>query len=343
MDFTLSDEQRMFADSARQLFADTSGPEQWRSQMESGAPRDGARWQQIADMGLTLLMLPEEAGGLGLGEVDFALIAEQAGYAALPEPLAESAGVAAPMLAALAPGHDALAEPHATIAIQHPANPYVLDADLAGAILLHKDGEAWLAAPEQVTLTRQHSIDPFRRLFSVEWKPNDAERLGPADWGLALDRGALFSAATGLGLAQRAVDMAVAYAQDRQQFGKPIGSYQAVKHHLSSAQVAIEFARPVVLAAAADVSHRDVQAQARVSHAKLVALEAADQAARASIQVHGAMGYSWEVDVHLLLKRALALGQVWGTPAFHRERIGLRVFNRPLGADQTFAREASAA
>ena len=142
MDFTLSDEQRMFADSVRQLFADSSGPDQWRSQMESGAARDDARWAQIADMGLTLLMLPEEAGGLGLGEVDFALIAEQAGYAALPEPLAESAGVAAPMLAALAPGHAALADPRAAIAIQHPANPYVLDADLAGAILLHKDGEA---------------------------------------------------------------------------------------------------------------------------------------------------------------------------------------------------------
>lgn len=341
MEFTLSDEQRMFADSAKQVFADTCGPQQWRSQMESGAPCDAGRWGQIAEMGLTLLLLPEASGGLELGEVDFALIAEQAGYAALPEPLAESAGVAAPMLAALAPGHAALEDPQATIAIQHPANPYVLDADLASAILLHRGGEAWLASPDQVTLTRQHSIDPFRRLFSVEWDTASAQCLGPADWDLAYDRGALFAAATGLGLAQRAVDLAVAYAQERQQFGKPIGSYQAVKHHLSSAQVAIEFARPVVMAAAAEIGNRDVQAQARVSHAKLVALEAAEQAARASLQVHGAMGYSWEVDVHLFLKRALALGQAWGTPASHRARIARRVFDQPLGPDLTFARASS--
>ena len=109
---------------------------------------------------------------------------------------------------------------------------------------------------------------------------------------------------------------------------------------LASAQVAIEFARPVVLAAAADIAHRDVQAQARVGHAKIVALEAADQAARASIQVHGAMGYSWEVDVHLFLKRALALTGTWGTPAFHRARIARRMFTQPTGPDQTFAREA---
>ena len=103
--------------------------------------------------------------------------------------------------------------------------------------------------------------------------------------------------------------------------------------------MAIEFARPVVLAAAADIGQRDVQARARISHAKLVALEAAEKAARASIQVHGAMGYSWEVDVHLFLKRALALKQYWGTPAFHRGRIATRMSTQPTGPDQTFARE----
>jgi hypothetical protein len=243
------------------------------------------------------------------------------------------------MLAALAPDHPALADPAASIAIQHPANPLVAPVDSAAAILLHRDGEAFVATPAQVRLTRRRSIDPFRRLFAVEWEAADATPLGIADWDLALDRGALFAAAQGLGLAQRAVDMAVDYAKERQQFGKPIGSYQAVKHHLASAQVAIEFARPVVLAAAAEIGHRDVHSRARVSHARIVALEAADQAARASIQVHGAMGYSWEVDVHLILKRALALTGAWGTPAFHRARIAARLFTRPTGPDQTFARE----
>ncbi|MDD3798215.1 MAG: acyl-CoA/acyl-ACP dehydrogenase [Novosphingobium sp.] len=339
MDFTLNDEQRMFAETAQTLFADTCTPDHWRKQMETGDARDDARWQAIVETGFTLLLLPEEAGGLGLTELDFALIAERAGYVALPEPLAESAGVAAPMLAVLAPDHEALADPSTTIAIQHPSAPYVADADLAGAILLYKDGEAYVATPDQVALTRESSIDPFRRLFRIDWDPANVTSLGKADWDLAFDRAALFCAAQGLGLAQRAVDMAVAYAQERQQFGKAISTYQAVKHHLASAQVAIEFARPVVMAAAADVARQDVQSRARVSHAKLVALEAADKAARASIQVHGAMGYSWEVDVHLFLKRALALTQAWGTPAFHRSRIATRIFTQPIGPDQTFARE----
>ncbi|WP_176594625.1 acyl-CoA dehydrogenase family protein [Sphingobium sp. EM0848] len=339
MDFTLSDEQLMFAETARTLFADSCTPDHWRKMMEAGVAREDARWASIVETGLTLVLLPESAGGLGLAESDFALIAQEAGYVALPEPLVESAGVAAPMLASLAPDHAVLADPLATVAIAHQVNPFVANADSAAAILLEKDGEAYLATPDQVTLVAQPVIDPFRRLFKVEWDAANATPLGKADWDLALDRAALFAAAQGLGLAQRAVDLGVDYAKERQQFGKPIGSYQAVKHHLASAQVAIEFARPVVMAAAAEIGHRDIQARARISHAKLVALEAADKAARASIQVHGAMGYSWEVDVHLFLKRALALTQSWGTPAFHRARIAQRLFTQPNGPDQTFARE----
>lgn len=337
MDFTLSDEQRMFAETARSLFLDTVTPEHWRQMMEAGVSRDPARWQAIVDTGLTLALIPEAAGGLGLSELDFALIAREAGYVALPDPLVESAGIAAPLLASLVPDHSLLADPSATIAIQHPLNPLVADADSAAAILLHRDGKAFLARPDNVRLIRRASIDPFRRLFEVDW--TEAEALGTADWDLALDRGALFAAAQGLGVAQRSVDLAVAYAKERLQFGKPIGSYQAVKHHLSSAQVAIEFARPVVLAAAAQIGQRDIYSRARISHAKIAALEAADQAARAAIQVHGAMGYSWEVDVHLFLKRALALTGSWGTPAFHRARAAQRLFTRPSGADLTFARE----
>lgn len=340
MDFTLSPEQQMFAETATTLFGATCTPDHWRKLMEQGQAFDADRWGQIVENGFTLMLLPEIAGGLGLAELDFALIAQAAGYVALPEPLVESAGIAAPMLAALAPDHAVLTDPAATVAIAHPLNPVVANADTAAAILLHKDGHAFLATPDKVRLTPAQGIDPFRRLFRVDWDATDTEDLGVADWDLALDRAAVFAAAQGLGLAQRSVDLAVAYAKDRQQFGKPIGSYQAVKHHLASAQVAIEFARPIVLAAAAAVGQRDIYSRARASHAKIVALEAADQAARASIQVHGAMGYSWEVDVHLFLKRTLALTGSWGTPAFHRARVGARLFHRPTGPDQTFAREA---
>jgi alkylation response protein AidB-like acyl-CoA dehydrogenase len=343
MDFTFTEEQLMFAETAKTLLADTCTPAQLRELMAKGEARDQARWNAIVDTGLTLVLLPEAAGGLGLNETDFAPIAEAAGYAALPEPLVESAGVAAPMLAAIDPSATPLADPSMTMAIQHPLNPFVADADTAAALLLHREGEVHLVDPSAVTLTREESIDPFRRLFRVDWSPSAATRLDadPLLWDRALDRAALFAAAQGLGLAQRSIDLAVAYAKERTQFGKPIGSYQAVKHHLASAQVAVEFARPVVNAAAAEIGHSDAQSKARISHAKLGALEAADQAARASIQVHGAMGYSWEVDVHFFLKRALGLTYAWGDPAFHRARIAARVFGQPTGADQTFAREAA--
>ncbi|WP_174293334.1 acyl-CoA dehydrogenase family protein, partial [Sphingomonas bacterium] len=231
----------------------------------------------------------------------------------------------------------------ATIAIQHPINPFVADADTAAAVILRHDDATYLVERAALTLTRAESADPFRRLFRVDWDRNAATRLDadPALWALALDRAALFSAAQGLGLAQRSIDLAVAYAKDRTQFGKPIGSYQAVKHHLASAQVAVEFARPVVQAAAATLRAQDAFSRARVSHAKLAALEAADVAARASIQVHGAMGYSWEVDVHFFLKRTLALTFAWGDPGFHRTRVAARLFGFPAGPDQLFAREAA--
>lgn len=339
MDFTLTDEQLMFAETARTLLGDTCTPDHWHKMMEQGTAFDAARWGQIVENGFTLLMLPEAVGGMGLAELDLALIAIEAGYVALPEPLLESAGVGAPMLAGLAPDHPALGDPSAIIAVAPAINPVVANADIATAILIEKNGRAFLATPDQVALTPAETIDPLRRLFRIEWDETNAQDLGPADWGMALDRAALFAAAQGLGLAQRSVDLAVAYAKDRMQFGKPIGSYQAVKHHLASAQTAIEFARPVVMAAAAGIGHADVHSRARVSHAKIVALEAAEKAALASIQVHGAMGYSWEVDVHLFLKRTLALKAAWGTPTFHRNRIATRVFLQPVGADQTFARE----
>lgn len=339
MDFTLNDEQRMFSETARQLFADTCTPDDWRRQMVSGSLIERDRWAAIAETGLTGVLLPEDAGGLGLGELDFAMVAEAAGYYALPDPLVESAGIAAPMLAKALPGAEVLADPATIVAIAHPVNPLVADAEAAQAILAMKDGESLLVERANARLTRRNSIDPFRRLYQVDFDTAKAVKLVVADWDLALDRGALFAAAQGLGLAQRAVDLAVDYAKQRQQFGKPIGSYQAVKHHLASAQVAIEFARPVVLAAAADIAAGDRHSRARISHAKIVALEAAETAARASIQVHGAMGYSWEVDVHLFLKRALALTNSWGTPHFHRMRIVQRMANEPLGPDRTFARD----
>ena len=344
MNFSFTEDQLMMVETARKLFADSASSAQLRALLASGAARDEARWAKIVETGLTLTLLPEDAGGLGLSEADFVLVAEAAGYAALPEPLVESAAIAAPLLAAINPGHELLADPTASLAIGHGINPFVADADTAAALLLAHEGATYLRRPDEVTLIREDSTDPFRRLFKVEWTPSGMPLSTDATlWDDALDRGALFAAAQCAGLAQRAIDLAVDYAKTREQFGKPIGSYQAVKHLIANAQVAVEFAKPVIYAAAATLPQRDAYARARISHAKIVAAEAADLAGRASLQVHGAMGYSWEVDVHFLLKRALALNTAWGGPAFHRQRVLARMVSLPLGPHYTFARDGAQA
>lgn len=346
MEFRFTDEQEMMAEVVRGLLADRCQPADLRRLMQSGEARDPARWAALVDLGLQGILVPEDAGGLGLAPVDLVQVAQAAGHAGLPEPLVENAGVAVPLLAKLAPQSDALARALAgeiTLALAHPANPFVADADTAGAVILVTDEAVELADPSALRLVRQPSIDPFRRLFTVEGRGDRIASRAEAEPALAaaFDRGALFAAAQLLGLAQRSVDLAVAYAQDRQQFGKPIGAYQAIKHHLASAQVRIEFARPVLHAAAAGLPAQDLMSRSRVSQAKIACAEAADLAARTAVQVHGAMGYSWEVDVHFFLKRGVALSGAWGTSALHRDRVAARVFTGPLGPDSTFAREAA--
>lgn len=349
MDFRFTEEQQMTAEVVRALLADTCQPADLRRLMASGACRDKDRWAKITEMGLAGALVPEETGGLGLQAADFVLAAEACGYAGLPEPLVENVGTALPLLADLAPEAPELAralEGKITVAVGHPANLFVADADSAGALVLEHDGAVCLVDPAKARLTRQDSIDPFRRLFTVNFDPAEARLLATAEiaapaLAATLDRGALFTAAQLVGIAQRCVDLAVAYARERQQFGKPIGVNQAIKHHLATAQVKIEFARPVVHAGAAMLAQGDLYSRARISQARLAAAEAADLAARTAIQVHGAMGYSWEVDVHFFLKRALALTTWWGTPALHRARVADRVLNGRLGPDQTFAKETT--
>ncbi|HEY3695348.1 acyl-CoA dehydrogenase family protein [Phenylobacterium sp.] len=353
MDFAFSEEQLMAAESVRAALADLCTGADLRRLMASGEARDARRWQALAGLGLSGLMVAEDLGGLGLSEPDLVLMAEACGHAALPEPLVENAGVGAPLLAAFA--GDARAAPwlervvngEATVAVSHPANPFVADADAAGVLLIAREDGLHLVEPGAARLTRHESIDPFRRLFTAAFDASAATRLAtPAEaaphLALAFDRAALFAAAQGLGLAQRTVEMAADYAKERHQFGKPIGANQAIKHHLATCQTAIVFARPVVHAAAAQISQQDIFSRARVSHAKLAALSAASLAARTAIQVHGAMGYSWEVDVHFYLKRALALTGAWGDEAFHRARVAERAYGAPLGPRHTFPRAAPA-
>lgn len=341
MHFAFTEDQNAINEAAREMLVESCTPTDLRRLLEKGEALDAGRWETIRDMGLLGICAPEDKGGLGLGLIDLVGIAEAAGYVALPEPLVETAGIAVPLLAGLVDNRSWLDRALAgeIVAIGHPANPFVADADIAGALLLGHGDEIHLVERDAVTLTREESFDPFRRLFRVDWTPSTAT-LASTGWGYTVDRGAVLAAAQMLGLAQRSIDLAVAYAKDRNQFGKPIGSYQAVKHLIATAQVKIEFARPVVHAAATELPLGNLAAKARVAHARIAAAEAADLAARTAVQVHGAMGMTWEVDVHFFLKRALALKAAWGTIGAHMETVIHRIRSLPAGPDCTFAASA---
>jgi alkylation response protein AidB-like acyl-CoA dehydrogenase len=217
----------------------------------------------------------------------------------------------------------------------------VADADLAQLLLLQRGEALYAVAPDQATLRRNDSVDPSRRLFAVEFEPAQAVTTNTGLLTRSLDYGALGCAAECLGLAQRMVDLSVAYTTDRKQFGKPVGSFQAVKHHMANVAVKLEYARAPVYRAAYSLAHGLPNTSLHVSHAKLAAAEAAALAAKNSIQVHGAMGYTWEVDLHIYMKRAWALAAAFGDTGFHKQRVADALFERDLtpGAANTFYTE----
>ena len=351
MDFTFTEDQLALRDSVREFMQTEVTAEFIRKLWEGKASAD-TLWAQMAELGLPAMMVPEANGGLGLSEIDFVLIAEECGRVALPGPLVVTALVATPLLAALAPNStrcaevlEGLAAGTTRVAVQHWINPFVNHADGADWLILPNGDEVHLVPRSQVQLVAQKSVDPSRRLFRVDWQPSRETLVshgteGADLWSASLNRGALGAAAQLLGLSQQMVAMAVKYSTDRTQFGKPIGSFQAVKHLLANCAVKYEFARAPVYRAAYTTAVNPTRADFAVSCAKAAAGEAALLSAKNSIQVHGAMGYTWECDLHIWMKRAWTLDKVWGDPGFHKNRVHEWLLNDRalIGAENTFGR-----
>jgi len=355
MDFTFNEDQQAFRDSVSRFLMVEAAPEKLRDIWQTDAGRSPELRAKLAEQGLTAFSVPEEHGGLGLGDVDWVLMTQELGYFAIPDSLADTAYVAVGLLKSLPEGHPArdswlprVANGSARIAIGHSVNPWVADAHLADVLLLpHQTGSTleWhLVLPLQTHMAALPSIDGSRRLATVEWTPDAGSKLidGAAAQTLAdqmLDRGAFNVAGQLLGLAQRMLDLTVYYAAQRKQFGKPIGAFQAVKHQLADVVTKIEFAKPVLYRAACALASGEPHAALRVSHAKLVCAEASWLAARKGIQVHGAMGYTWEVDLQMFMKRAWVLDAAWGDRGFHKQRIAQALLGdtAPLGPGNTFS------
>lgn len=353
MDFTFNDDQLRFHDSVRAFLTNQVPPERQRELWAGDSGRSDELWAQLAELGLTALNLPEAYGGLGLDETDWVLPAQECGYAALAEPLLDTALVGAPLLAALGDEHEALkadwlgriADGRARLAVGHPDNLLVADAHVADLLILGSHDEVHAVPREAVQLTGNAVLDPARRLFAVAWTPSAATCVARGEqaralWGAAFERGALACAAQQLGLARRMVDLAVDYSFERKQFGKPIGSFQAVKHLMANVAVLIEFAKGPLYRAAQSLAEGHRLAALHVSQARLACAEASQLAAKNAIQVHGAMGYTWEVDLQLYMKRAWALDKVWGDRSLHKARLCQALFAGAVqaGAGHTFGR-----
>jgi alkylation response protein AidB-like acyl-CoA dehydrogenase len=341
MQFAFSDEQRLFQKTMRELLARQCPPARVRAAWSGDSGRSPELWRALAENGIVGVTVPADWGGLGGDELDWVLLLEEAGAAALPEPLAETMAIGVPLLARAAPAElaerwlrrVAVGEARLTVGFLD-AQPFVLDAHVADLLLLRHEEAIYAVERAAVRLQVQHSVDRSRRLYRVAWEPSAATLLAAGDVARpmlsdAFDRGALAAAAQLLGLAHKLISVTVDYVQVRRQFGQPVGSFQAVKHHLVDALVKLEFARPLAYRAANSLARgEDAERSAHVSMAKAAASEAALKAARVALQCHGAIGYSFEHDLHLWMKRAWALAVAWGDAAWHRARVGATILDQ---------------
>ncbi|MFD7420513.1 acyl-CoA dehydrogenase family protein [Streptomyces californicus] len=302
MDFQLSDDQRALRSGMRDLLGAVFDRDRMRAAVERGGALDRALWRELGAAGFFALRLPEEDGGVGLGLPEAVLLFEEAGRALLPGPLVAT-HLAAGRVKGAAEGAAVVTAADGDRPVAHLAEA---DAVLAGGGPL--DGEALRAFVAAARPVR--SMDPLTPLHLPPPEPvvggpgrvagpaASAPGRAPAYAGRLRYEAALLSAAEQLGSAARTTEMAVQHARERQQFGAPIGSFQAVKHLCADMLARTEPARAAVYAAAVTGDPLEIAA------AELLADEAAVRNARDCLQIHGGMGFTWEADVHLHLKRA---------------------------------------
>ncbi|MFJ5268195.1 acyl-CoA dehydrogenase family protein [Streptomyces sp. NPDC088358] len=301
MDFQLTDDQRALRAGVRELLAGRFGPEALRAAVaRGGRGLDRALWRELGEAGFFSLRLPEADGGVGLGLPETVLAFEEAGRVLLPGPLVAT-HLAAGEVAGAATGETVVTAVYGGL---------VEWLDESDAVRDGAGGPAGDAAPGAVPLT---SVDPLTPLHRVpggfptaptghadlmdDISPiNPVSPTGPPRPPDPL--ATLLTAAEQLGNAARTCETAVQHARTREQFGQPIGAFQAVKHLCAEMLVRVELARAAVYAAAVTADPMDI------ATARLLADDAAVRGARDCLQVHGGMGFTWESDVHLYLKRA---------------------------------------
>ena len=318
MNFDLTEDQREIKRTAREFLASRYTAEKVRSIALDG--QADPHWDEIEELGW-----PDVAE---LGILELAVVAEELGYALAPSPLA--ATWAAKLL------HPEL-EGRGTVAMWDPGNAdpehptmsaelqgekiAVPNADVADAFVVTAEGGRHFAvAASDVSIEPARALDPTRPLFTVRFDGAGEELTGD-HFGHAWHAIAVMAAAESVGVAARVTGMTVEYAKERKQFGRPIGSYQAVSHACAQMFLEAEGARNVVYWAAWALDHDPEQAFMAANCAKAYASDAAVNICRSALQVHGGIGFTWEHDLHLFLKRAEANAHAFGDARWHREQV----------------------
>jgi alkylation response protein AidB-like acyl-CoA dehydrogenase len=332
MNFDFTEDQHEIKKTARDLLGSRSTFAKVREAAE-GKAYDNGLWSELVELGWPGIAIAEEHGGQGLGAVELAILSEELGYAMAASPFlssvtaAEAIGVAGTpeQQAAWLPG---LASGEITGALGN-AGGLVGDADAAAVIVLvGDDGIARLLSRADADVTVVDSIDPTRRAARVS---GDGEPLG-GDSAAGVDRATVVVAAELVGVAQRALEMTLAYVKDRKQFDTPVGAYQAVSHKCAQMLKDTEGARSATYFAAWAADAEPERLPEASSLAKAAASDGGRDVTAAAIQCHGGIGFTWEADVHWLFKRAQLDSALLGSGGFHRARVAALAARERAGA-----------
>ncbi len=312
-----SDERELLRDTVAALVTKHASPGAVREAMESERGYDDALWRLLCEqVGAAALVVPEEFGGAGGTLGDAAVVVEELGRNLVPSPLLGTTLAELALLAAGAPDEEtlgSLAEGAAIGAVVFDRG-YVVNGDVADVVVEARDGtlDRWTEFDVEIITP----MDPTRRLARLT--PTSTAPLG-ADPGLA-DSAAILLAAEQIGAAARCLELTVDYTKERQQFGRAIGSFQALKHRMADLYVAVQSARAVGKEAADDPS------PTTASLARVAASEAFSTVAAEGIQLHGGIAITWEHDMQLYFKRAHGSSQLLGPPSDHLRRLESEVF-----------------
>jgi hypothetical protein len=367
MDFDLNKPQKLLKQSARDFLARECKPERVRAIMATETADDRELWGAVADQGWTGLIIPETYGGLGLGIVELAVVAEEMGRACFPGPLFSTIFASSVILRAGTEEQKrrwlepiAAGEMRATVAL---GNEFVMDAEAADVILEMTPNGLEALDKSSVTITRTPSMDETRKLYSISSGAAGLNSRAGSDPALLFnasphiqlnsragsdptllfkpapqgptDVATVMLCAEMVGGMQWVLDASVEYAKTRQQFGRPIGSFQAVQHLCADMLLMTESSRSATYYAAWALTHDDPAAPLAVSMAKAYCSDASREVGNRGIQVHGGIGFTWEHDLQLYYKRSKASETTFGDATFHRERIASLVIDSKSTLEMT--------